>query len=153
MKKIIKWAVYCFAAFCAFCILVAVFVDDEKATSNSSKDIQQEERVVNTEAERQAREQKAEAERQAQEQKAEAERLAREQKEKQEKKDKILKDGYDIGYKNAIQYTYKMDHYCRNAYISKYGAPQSDEEIELYKQFVEQYDKGWDAGRKVRDSM
>lgn len=36
MKKVIKWAVYCFAAFCAFCILVAVFDDSDTKTDKTT---------------------------------------------------------------------------------------------------------------------
>lgn len=39
MKKIFKWAAYCFAAFCAFCILVATCSDDKE--SDSQKQIEQ----------------------------------------------------------------------------------------------------------------
>ena len=39
MKKIIKWAAYCFAAFCAFCILVATCSDDKE--SDNQKQIEQ----------------------------------------------------------------------------------------------------------------
>jgi len=42
MKKIIKWAVYTFAAFCVFCLLVATCSDDEKEGSNQTSTEQKE---------------------------------------------------------------------------------------------------------------
>ncbi len=42
MKKIIKWAVYTFAAFCMFCLLLATCSDDEKEDSNQTSTEQKE---------------------------------------------------------------------------------------------------------------
>lgn len=42
MKKIIKWAVYTFAAFCVFCLLLATCSDDEKEGSNQTSTEQKE---------------------------------------------------------------------------------------------------------------
>lgn len=149
-------------------VLAAIGSMQEKKEGSESKTPQQIERIVEqpqeTEAERQEREKKEEAERQAQEQKAEAERLAREQKEeanrqereqkeKQEKKNNILKEGYDRGYKDAIQFTYYSESNYRIAFTNLYGVPQNDEEIALFKQYKEQYDKGWNEGRKIKNKM
>lgn len=161
MKKIIKWAVYCFAAFCAFCILVAVFTDDEKSTSNSSKETQQEERVVDTKAQRQAREQKAEAERQAQEQKAEAERQARENMEKEsqvaQKKKNVEEKAYEAGYRDGLSkgpVTYRNDNpkdAARIYYNTVYGIPSNSEEKEMLNLFLEHYVRGYHDGYKSKE--
>lgn len=72
---------------------------------------------------------------------------------KQAKQDKILKEGYDRGYDDAMQYTYYREMNYRIPYTNLYGAPKSDEEIALYKQYKEQYDKGWEEGKKVKAKM
>lgn len=114
-----------------------------------------EEESVNSENSEPKTEQKqeSEAERKAREQKEEAERKANEQKEQQAKQDKILKEGYDRGYNDAMQYTYYQEMNYRIPYTNLYGAPKSDEEIALYKQYKEQYDKGWEEGKKVKAKM
>ena len=46
VKKIIKWAVYAFIAFIAFCVLVAVFTDDDEQPKNNQELSAQEDGVV-----------------------------------------------------------------------------------------------------------
>jgi len=46
VKKIIKWAVYAFIAFIAFCVLVAIFTDDDEQPKNNQELSAQEDGVV-----------------------------------------------------------------------------------------------------------
>lgn len=51
MKKIIKWAAYCFAAFCAFCILVATCSDDKESDNQKQTEQKVESNKQNKEIE------------------------------------------------------------------------------------------------------
>ena len=140
-----------------FLVLAAIgSMQENKEENSESATPQQTERVAEQPQEiawAPEQPQETEAERLAREKQEEAEQQAREQKEKQAKKDKILKEGYDRGYNDAIQYTYYQEMNYRIPYTNLYGAPKSDEEIALYKQYKEQYDKGWSEGRKIKEKM
>ena len=125
--------------------------NDETNAPQKTEKVSDDSKKAQEEQARQAKEE--EEERQAREQKEEEERQAREQQEKEARTDEILKEGYDRGYKDAMQYTYYQESNYRIAFTNLYGAPQSDEEIALYKQYKEQYNKGWDKGKEVKREM
>lgn len=130
-------------------VVMAVFAigftasDEEESSSPETKQ--------ETIEEFRARMDRENAERRTRLQKEEAERKVKEQKEKQEKRKNMFKEAYENGYNTAIQYTFYQD--CHIHYANEYGAPKSDADIALYKQYKIQYDKGWDAGRAVRNKM
>ena len=142
-------------------VLAAIGSMQEKKESSDSATPQQTERIAEqpqeTEAERQAREQKAEAERQAQEQKAEAERQAREQKEKESqienKKKEVAEYGYKRGYERGFEgRSDVIGNPITIQYTTKYGAPASSEEKELFNLFRENWKRGYEEGKKMRYS-
>ena len=85
---------------------------------------------------------------------AEAERQAREQREKESQKEKKKKEiaeaGYKKGYEDGFSSTYKDPDYARIVYNVRYGAPTNSEEMELFRIFEENYNKGFDEGHKAR---
>ena len=117
--------------------------DDDDSSNSSSSSSSQTEQKQETEAERQERERQEEAERQAREQK--------EKESQQEKKKKeVAEVGYKKGYEDGFSYTSKHLNAEKIIYNVRYGAPTNSEEMELFRIFKENYDKGFDEGHKVR---
>lgn len=73
--------------------------------------------------------------------------------EKQKNDDALMKDGYDRGYRHAMQFSEYDEGVLRTQYVSLYGAPQSDDEINTYKRYKQQYDKGWEKGKEAKRKM
>jgi flagellar biosynthesis GTPase FlhF len=153
-------------------VLAAIGSMQEKKDGSESKTPQQTERLAEqpqeteaerqereqkAEAERQEREQKAEAERQEREQKAEAERQAREQKEKESQIDNKKKEVAEYGYKRGYERGFEgrsdvIGNPITIQYTTKYGAPASSEEKELFNLFRENWKRGYEEGKKMRYS-
>lgn len=89
-----------------------------------------------------------------QKQETEAERQAREQREKESQKEKKKKEiaeaGYKKGYEDGFAYRSKNPDDAKIVYKVRYGAPTNSEEMELFRIFEENYNKGFDEGNKVR---
>lgn len=89
-----------------------------------------------------------------QKQETEAERQAREQREKESQKEKKKKEiaeaGYKKGYEDGASSTLKLPDDAKIVYKVRYGAPTNSEEMELFRIFEENYDKGFDEGHKAR---
>lgn len=89
-----------------------------------------------------------------QKQETEAERQAREQREKEsqkeKKKKKVAEAGYKKGYEDGFSSTSKYPDDAKIFYTIRYGAPTNSEEMELFRIFEENYNKGFDEGHKVR---
>ena len=79
-----------------------------------------------------------------QKQETEAERKAR-------KIDAMMKEAFEYGKQQAVQYTYYQE--CRIHYQAFYKTPETDEEIALYKRYKAEYDKGWEEGRRIKAAM
>ena len=91
---------------------------------------------------------------QKQETETEAERQAREQREKESQKEKKKKEiaeaGYKKGYEDGFAETLKLPDAAKIVYRVRYGAPTNSEEMELFRIFEENYNKGFDEGHKAR---
>lgn len=89
-----------------------------------------------------------------QKQETEAERQAREQREKESQKEKKKKEiaeaGYKKGYEDGFAFTSKDPDDARIVYKVRYGAPTNSEEMELFRIFEENYNKGRDEAHKAR---
>lgn len=116
--------------------------DEEESSSKSSNEssISQTEQKQETEAERQVREQKEEAD-----------RKAREQKEKQVKFNKMMKEAYEFGKKQGIQFTYYQE--CNVHFTYQWFTPSTDEEYEIFRKYKEEYDRGFEEGQAAKERM
>ena len=131
-------------------VLAAIGSMQEKKESSDSATPQQTERIAE-------QPQETEAERQAREQKAEAERQAREQKEKESqienKKKEVAEYGYKRGYERGFEgRSDVIGNPITIQYTTKYGAPASSEEKELFNLFRENWKRGYEEGKKMRYS-
>ena len=86
-----------------------------------------------------------------QKQETEAERKAREKKEKEDKIKEILKEGYEYGKKQGMQFTYYQE--CQKHFCDWHFTPSTDEQMEIFRQYKEQYDKGFEEGHNLKDKM
>ena len=86
-----------------------------------------------------------------QKQETSAEKQAREKKEKQDKIDRMMKEAFERGKDQAMNYTYYQK--CNQWFNAYYFTPETDEEIELFKRYKAEYDKGWDEGKRIRAKM
>lgn len=102
--------------------------DEEESSSNESSAIQTE-----------------------QKQETEAERKAREKREKEEKIKEILKEGYEYGKEQGMQYTYYQE--CQKHFCDWHFTPSTDEQMEIFRQYKEQYDKGFEEGHNLKEKM
>lgn len=89
-----------------------------------------------------------------QKQETEAERQAREQREKESQKEKKKKEiaeaGYKKGYEDGFAYPSRNPYDAKIVYKVRYGAPTNSEEMELFRIFEENYNKGRDEAHKAR---
>ncbi|MBR0263278.1 MAG: zinc-ribbon domain-containing protein [Prevotella sp.] len=83
-----------------------------------------------------------------QKQESPAEKAAREKREKQEKIDRMMKEAFARGKDQAMNYTYYQK--CDQWFNAYYFTPETDEEIELFKRYRTEYDKGWDEGKRIK---
>ena len=118
--------------------------DEEESSSNESSATQTEQKQE-TEAEQK---QETEAE---QKQETEAERKAREKREKEKKIKEILKEGYEYGKKQGMQFTYYQE--CQKHFCDWHFTPSTDEQMEIFRQYKEQYDKGFEEGHNLKEKM
>ena len=86
-----------------------------------------------------------------QKQETEAERKAREQKEKQAKYDEMMKDAYEFGKKQGMQFTYYQE--CNGHFTAYWFTPSTDEEFEIFRKYKEEYDRGFEEGHKAKERM
>lgn len=132
---------------------VALFAIGFAASDEENNESQQTEQKQTEQTEQK---QETEAERQAREQKEEAERQAREQAEKENKKKEILEQAQKAGYEKGFTVgpsSYITDDpkiYAKSYYTSRYGAPTSSEEKELYEAFVSIYLEAYEEGHKAQ---
>ncbi|MCF2560094.1 hypothetical protein I6E23_09025 [Prevotella brevis] len=144
--KALKTIGIAICVFLAFCVVVAIFDDNDSSSENKTEPQQSEqtEQKQETEAERQAREQKEE----------EAERQAREQKEAADKMEKLRKEVADAGYKKGYENGWKGSLYLEGEeemyYTHKFGVPTSNEEKELFQLYKQKYREGYKEGHASR---
>ena len=86
-----------------------------------------------------------------QKQETEAERQAREKREKQEKLKEILKDAYEYGVSQGKQFTYYQE--CDLYFTKRWFTPSTDEEFEIFRKYKEEYNRGWDEGKRIKEKM
>ena len=116
--------------------------EDSKATYDANAPKTEQVVTDTPSAEEQARKQQEEAERKAKE---EAERQAQE---KKAKKEEILRHGYEYGKKYGASLQKRdainKERWCKERFLDKCEAPRTPEEMELYREFKEQFYKGWE---------
>ena len=116
--------------------------EDSKATDDANAPKTEQVVTDTPSAEEQAQKQQEEAERKAKE---EAERQAQE---KKAKKEEILRHGYEYGkkYGGSLQKrdAINKERWCKERFLDKCEAPRTPEEMELYREFKEQFYKGWE---------
>jgi len=86
-----------------------------------------------------------------QKQETEAERKAREKREKEKKIKEILKEGYEYGKEQGMQFTYYQE--CQKHFCDWHFTPSTDEQMEIFRQYKEQYDKGFEEGHNLKEKM
>ncbi len=116
---------------------------DEDESSNSGSSVTQTEQKQETEAERQARERKEEAERKAREQKAKEERA-------EAKKKKVAEAGYERGREKAFEGGPLLPDAVNICYSNRFGTPSNSEEMELFKIYKQNFEKGYEEGLNAR---
>lgn len=130
-------------AFLAFCVVVAIFDDNDSSSENKTEPQQ---------TEQTEQKQETEAERKAREQKEEADRKAREKEETEKKKTELAKEAYNEGYEEGYKATSAMyatlnpQNIARDKYVTWNGAPKTPEEKELCNIYIENFAKGWKEG-------
>ena len=131
--KTLKTIGIAICVFLAFCVVVAIFDDNDSSSENKTEPQQSEqtEQKQETEAERQAREQKEEAERQARE---------------KEVADAGYKKGYEQGWQGGMPLVGEEEIY----YKHKFGVPTSNEEKELFQLYKQKYREGYKEGQASR---
>lgn len=139
-QKIMKKHFLTVATVALFAIGFAASDEEESSNSSSSSSEPQTEQKQETEAERKAREKKEESE-----------RKEREQKEKQAKYDEMMKDAYEFGKKQGMQFTYY--HECNGHFTAYWFTPSTDEEFEIFRKYKEEYDRGFEEGHKAKERM
>ena len=105
----------------------------EKVSDDSKKAQEEEVRQAKEEAERQAREEKTKKER-----------------EKQKELQSIMEYGYYCGTLNC---TRKFPTEAKEYYVGRYGAPKNDEELEYFRKFKQEYERGMAEGREAKRKM
>lgn len=90
-----------------------------------------------------------------QKQESEAERKAREEKEEAERKEAIKKEIAEEAYNSGYGYGFNgssdiIGNPKTISYTTRYGAPQSNEEKELFNIWKENWQKGYDEGNRAR---
>ncbi len=128
-------------AFLAFCVVVAIFDDNDSSSENKTEP------------------QQLEQTEQKQEQEAE-ERQAREQKQEQEKKKKEVaekgyKDGYDYGFTTVDEFFnlskgQGFSDVVPGMYTTYYDAPSSPEGKEQFNIYLENFKRGATEGHNAR---
>lgn len=143
--KTLKTIGIAICVFLAFCVVVAIFDDNDSSSENKTEPQQSEqtEQKQETEAERQAREQKEEAERQAREQKEAADKM---EKLRKEVADAGYKKGYEQGWQGGMPLVGEEEIY----YKHKFGVPTSNEEKELFQLYKQKYREGYKEGQASR---
>lgn len=143
--KTLKTIGIAICVFLAFCVVVAIFDDNDSGSENKTEPQQSEqtEQKQETEAERQAREQKEEAERQAREQKEAADKM---EKLRKEVADAGYKKGYEQGWQGSMTLVGEEEIY----YKHKFGVPTSNEEKELFQLYKQKYREGYKEGQASR---
>lgn len=106
--------------------------DGDESSSSGSQMEQKQETEAETEAERQAREQREK------------------ESQKEKKKKEIAEAGYKKGYEDGFAYPSRNPYDAKIVYKVRYGAPTNSEEMELFRIFEENYNKGFDEGHKAR---
>ena len=71
--------------------------------------------------------------------------------EKEEKIKEILKEGYEYGKEQGMQYTYYQE--CQKHFCDWHFTPSTDEQMEIFRQYKEQYDKGFEEGHNLKEKM
>lgn len=134
--KALKTIGIAICVFLAFCVVVAIFDDNDSSSENKTEPQQSEltEQKQETEAERQAREQKET------------------EKKKKELEKEAYNEGYDEGYKatSAMYATLNPENIARNNYVTWNGAPKTPKEKELCNIYIENYVKGWEEGHNAQ---
>lgn len=86
-----------------------------------------------------------------QKQETETERKAREEREKQERINDMIKEAYEYGKKQGIQYTYYQK--CNQHFTSWYFTPSTDEQFEIFNRYKAEYDRGFNDGQATKRKM
>lgn len=77
---------------------------------------------------------------------------AKQEAEAKEKRYKeIMERAYKWGYDDGIQFTYYKQNRCLMWYKSYYGAPSTDEEMDIFKDAKAKYDEGFHKGHALRN--
>lgn len=111
---------------------------DEDESSSNSSDVQTE----------QKQEQKQEQE---QEQESDAEQNASEQKDKKAQLQEMLKDAYEYGKEQGMQFTYYQE--CNPYFTKRWFTPSTDEEYEIFRKYKREYDRGFAEGHDAKERM
>lgn len=73
-------------------------------------------------------------------------------------KDRMIEEAYKAGKNNALNYP-GVFYYatpsddCERHFIDTWGYPETEEDLELYKEYKEEYYRGWEDGKKIRIAM